>query len=516
MRLMSSQAILRCCVHGLAATVVVAMTANCGGAGERPPPEADPLAPSGSETEAGGDITISPNPAGGILFGDNSFVDCGKQAPAQEITISNPTTADVSFSAKISAGQAYYTLSAAEGGVPVRGKTTLQIAPAPIPQESEVTTDLYAGTLEITTKRNGEVQGSPTIIRLHQTARGAIVTSTLAKTVAVGDVKAGTKQTVGFSLTNLGNADVTAKFLLGASGFQIDDSASAESPLEPGAVVAKELSFKPSAAGNYSDVLKVSFNTTAVHCKPPYGDSTLTGKGTTSVGVSPGGIDFGEVECGTTNLAYREVTITSTIAMKVTPSLGRAGGSPFALLDYLGNPLTAPISMIANATYLLRVKPKPEAVELPADTTTGVADVLKIVTDVPSTTDIPLTLTPAGAVLDFDPATEEIFAATAILQTTTRTFKIKNSGNRNAVFTLTAGARNGGQVPPAGTFALTTTTQQSIGKRVGTTAGEVPQSLTITAPGTQPYEALGQITLSSPSVLCRDVPLPKLLKVTTP
>jgi hypothetical protein len=491
--------LVRYCGHGFAATFVIAALANCGG-GERPPPEKDPLAPT-EAPPAGDTITITPLSAEGLVFGENTFVDCGKQAPEKVLTLSNPTNDVVNFKAKLTAGQTFFKLNPEGGGIPIRGKATIQVIPNPIPQTSEVTPDLYAGTLEITTDVKKEVEDPPTVIRLHQTARGAIITSTLAGDVDFGDVKVGTTGVTRFSFTNSGNVDATATFSLGSQIFRIDEGQSATAVLNPGSVVNKLLTAAPPTTGDYNDSLNVTFNTTAVQCKTPPGALKVKGRGTTSVGVSPGTLIFGNVNCGTA-APFQTIVISSTVQMAFTPNLAKGSGSPYTLADSTGNPLvlSSPVAMAAGANYTMRIVPKviPKPASIAAN---AFGDTLSITTDVQNDVvhNVVLTQTAQGAIFKFTPVTKIERLAEPINNVTTNDFTIENSGNAAAPFSLSIVPLTSLPLTP-GMLALV-----NAGPFGG---GTTTATLTIQAPGAYDTPGWGAIRLDpgNGAVLCADPP----------
>ena len=211
------------CVQALLTLCVVGGLVHCGG-GELPPPAGDDPTGSDAGPNTGGD---SGSQSGvtfpdvdldkGITFGDNGFTDCGGQAGPQTITLKNSTSEIVNFTASVGGGSTMYTVSPPTGGVPARGTALIQITPTAIPKESDVRTDLYAATLEV--KFPG--RGTPTQIRLHQTARGAIIALTGGPQIDFGSVKVGDESAIPLSITNSGNAEVTASLGLGTTVFTI-------------------------------------------------------------------------------------------------------------------------------------------------------------------------------------------------------------------------------------------------------------------------------------------------------
>src|SRR5687768_10637947 len=109
------------CIQVALGAAFVAVLANCSG-GERPPPAIDnPVDGGGVIVQGGpaGAVTIGGyDPATGIVFGDNGFVNCGAQGSDKVITLKNPSQDVVNFTAKLSAGATFYKVNPTTGGVP--------------------------------------------------------------------------------------------------------------------------------------------------------------------------------------------------------------------------------------------------------------------------------------------------------------------------------------------------------------------------------------------------------------
>lgn len=489
----------------IVASCVSVAVASCGG-GERPPPESnvtpepDPGSSSGSTPPGTELITgLEDGPDGkGLYFGDNGFVNCGKQAPEKTLILNNPTNDVINFEVTITSGKDYYTVNPLKGGVPIRGTAVIKIVPNAIPQTSDVTPDLYAGTLELQTSPSQP----PTTIRLHQTARGAIVTAN-PTSMDFGSVRIGSPLGRTLTLTNTGNVDVTANLSVTSSAFSVAGESSGSVTLTPGgAPGTKEIVLSPTEAKEYVDTLTVSFDPSVAHCGTPPSTISLKGQGSVSVGVSPGTLQFGLVDCGTA-APFQTVTISSTSAMTFTPTLGKSAASPYTLADASGNPIAvgSSIPVPAASTYELRVVPK--AITPPASTAAGAFDdTLTITTGVPTDSphNVQLRQTARGAVFVLDPQTINVTGT--INETKTNNFTLRNNGNAPAPYEII--------VSPASTFtsSLTTGTVQG-----GATA---PGVLTTKLPGTFSTQVQGTIEVTSTGgVLCADLPSPIALTATT-
>ncbi len=123
------------------------------------------IALSGKGTK--GVVLTSP---GALDFG---MVACGTTANPKKVTIANTGDAPFDFGAKL--GNALYDVAPESSTVAPGQSTDVTITPKPIPSTSAVIPDLYAGTLTITTTAPGDL---PHVVDLHQTAYGAILTTT--------------------------------------------------------------------------------------------------------------------------------------------------------------------------------------------------------------------------------------------------------------------------------------------------------------------------------------------------
>lgn len=497
------------CVQALLILAAAFGVAHCGG-GELPPPASESIdAGPIVVTEAGTGSGVSfpdVDPEKGLTFGDNGFTDCGGQAPPQTITMQNPTASVINFNAGFTGGGTFYTVTPTAGGIPARGTAVLQIVPNAIPKESDVRADLYASTLEV--KFPGK--GAPAQIRLHQTARGAIIGFS-PPTIAIGDVKVGQKGTAAVNFTNSGNAEVTATLATGNPVYSINGTPTANLLLGPGASQSTSIEFAPLAAGEQLDTLAVSYNSSAVHCKPPPTTAPIKSKGTTSVGVTPGVLDFGQVNCGATG-DPQVVTITSTIAMKFTPVLTKGGLSPYTLAnDAKATEVVAsgnPIELPAASTYKLRVVPKRmEPVSPTTDNAFG--DTLTVTTDLTGDTPhvVQLRQTAKGAILSF--SVQAITTTGPVGQKIDTPFSLNNTGNAQVPYTITTTPV--GRISPytPGFVSNLTSGNAPVGNTAGVFSSFHPTSAGDKVSGTMTV-ALG----AAGGVLCADLPPPVPLQAT--
>lgn len=497
-------------VSGVAAvsmTALLGAIAACGGGAHPGAASDDPLnqPDSGTTTPVtGSGVTFNVDLDKGISFGENGFVNCGTQAADGTFTLKNTTKDIVNYTISVTAGTAYYKVTPTEGGIPGGATATIKITPTPIPQESDVSTDLYAGTLQVSFP---QISVPPTNIRLHQTARGAVITTTAGATINMGSPQVGKSSSVPFSLTNAGNMEATANFKVGTEVFTVGGAPASSLKLAPGASESTELKLSPQIAGDLNDTLAITYNSSAVFCQPPPSKVALTGKGTTSVGVTPGVLDFGLVNCGAT-APSQTLTITSTIAMDF--SLGLTKGTQFTLTDKDGVALQLGTQIHLDAASSFAVKVVPKAIPPSTPITDNLfGDQLTVTTsvagDVPHA--IPLKMTAKGAILAFSPAAGIITTSTVPSATTATNFSITNSGNAQIPYQLKVTNPDGNPFTgAAGTFLLGGDTQVTGNLATGATQ----LTLNTKAPSTFSTSIDGalslSVTASDSAALCADLP----------
>jgi hypothetical protein len=476
-----------------------------------PAPEPTPETGPGdaSDAEAGcvptGDAGTVVSPTS-LSFGKNAdgLVPCGTQAQALQVTITNDTCAAFTYNASLTSGSNFYALSPNTGQVVPGATQTVQVVPNPMPQTSDVTPDLYEGTINITTTSPGDTGH---IVQLHETANGAIIKSTqFGQTLSFGGVAIGNTASSQFSVTNTGNASASVSFAVGSQFFTVSPSFT----IDANKGVAPQVTFKPTNVQPYTDTITTSVAAGTPLCASPPPTTSVTGSGTNGIGVSPTNFDFGIVQCGAPAAAFQTTTISNTgSATTFSLSLAKGTGSPYTLADSAGTAIAqgASNNLAAASSATIRIVPK--AITSPADTgSDAFADTLTITTTSPS--DVPhnvgLHQTAQGAVFAM-PST--ITASTGQNTTTFQNFNVSNNGNLGASYTLTVVTTKG----PAGTFS-----SNLLGGNLGAGKSE-PGVLTCTAQsdgegGTQ--QDLGTLTLTpaAGAVLCADVPPATQLSLT--
>lgn len=512
------------CGTAMAATVVLL---HCSSSSPNPPPAQDFVPDSGTDTGVldGGSsggltglVTVSPSD---ISFGDNGLVNCGTQAPSAQLTIKNDTSKAITVGATMTAGGDLYSLSPSTLGIATGQTGTITIIPKAIPAASAITAELYSGNIEVRADPAGSGTGTAgnsgslgiSNIKLHQTARGAILVSTAAKAIDFGGVKFGTSINKTFSVTNSGNVPINLKFDTGSAVYKVTSTAS----IAVNATAVQTLTFSPAATQVYTDTITVSVDGSTPLCAPPIGTSDLSGTGTAAVGVDKGNLAFGKVNCGTA-ANYQVLTIdNSGPAMTLTPTFGKGPAALFTLAndaDGSAVPAAAPTNVGAASTYKLRVIPK--TVVAPVMTTTdGLSDNLTLTTNSPG--DVPhviqLTETAQGAYIGLNTGAFHVADAAAGHAKFTA-FSITNTGNLDGTYVVSVAGRSG---TPAGTFLLNAvvgggTGSTSLNGSLPANGGTQQVQLQTTTPANWgcaglggPSQLLGDMTLTPSAIaLCSD------------
>ena len=217
------------------------------------------------------------------------------------------------------------------------------------------------------------------------------------------------------SLTNAGDTaasvDVSA-----APPFSVEWTKSG--PLAPGATRTGRARFKPAALGATSSVWSATAGVGL--CEVP--TMLALGRGVDGVvGVTPGALDFGDLDCATSRTESVFVSNVSATPFEVTVALQRPDTryEPLVVVD------TAPpggaLEVPARVTALAYAGTSP----LPYD------DVLRIRTDAPNDPvhDVALTMRPRGAVLRFDAPYVDLGVARLDLPPSTLPITVHNDGN---------------------------------------------------------------------------------------
>ncbi len=475
-----------------------------------PPDSAEAAIPDGAPTT----VAISSadqNPVTSISFGEGGFVNCGSAARSAPVTILNTGNAPLSWSASLSAGASHYTLSPSSGTVAGGQSATLQVIPAAIPQQSEVTPDLYGGVLTIQTSAANDTTH---VVQLHQTARGVILRSTLGTSLDFRSQAVNQPASSQFSLTNGGNVAATVNLAVGSAQFTVtppSGSSSIPFVIGPNGTAAPTLVFTPNSVSSFADTLITSVvipdgGTTALcGLLPP--TTALAGSGNNTVFISPTNLDFGLTDCSKQAAPQTLVLQNKGALVSYKTAFTKGGNSPYVVSPT--GPGTIPANQNLTFTITPNVVPKPSKTDA-----NYFGDTLTITTDDgsgPALHAVTLNQTARGAILQFSPTTVTTTGGTGGAgRTQFANFAVSNAGNYEGTFLL-------GPAPGAETTAVTQTAGSGTwssnvfdGNLVG--GGSKPAVLSVINP-TPPFQALGHITLTikpnvsgQPTILCADPP----------
>jgi hypothetical protein len=388
-----------------------------------------------SGTGTNGAIGIS---ASSVSFGQ---VACGTAAAPQSLTIKNVGTASFTWSASLATGTAY-ALTPAKTTLAPGDSGSLGITPSAIPQTSSVANDLYADTLTITTTIDGD---TPHVVAIHETARGAILT-TATTDVPFGGVRIDTTGTAQFSVTNAGNVATNLSFGLGTPSGPFAFAPQGGS-VAAGGNATITASFTPTATTPYSDNAAFAVSNGTPLCGPLPPAISVSGTGTNGAPkISPTNLDFLLVPCGS-QAAPQNVAIenTGTASFGFTAAL-TSGASYYTL--------GAPSGSVAPGdAFNLSVTP----VAIPASSLTTsdlYAGAVTITTDVVGDTPHVVSLheTALGARLSIN-VSQLDFGPVTIGTSKDLPFSVTNDGNAAADVSYTGFTSPPVSVAPAGPVA---------------------------------------------------------------
>ena len=405
------------------------------------------VAPDTSNADVNTPTTVSISLGDGgsatdIYFGDRGFVDCGHAATSVPVTIANTGGGTLSWTAALSVGATYYTLSPASGTVNAGSSATLQVIPNAIPSTSPVTTEGYSGVLTITTNATNDTTH---VVQLHETARGVILTSTLTGTFNFGGVAVNSKASSQFSLTNNGNVPAYVNLATGSQAFGVLNPALHDAfpfMLDATATGAPTVTFQPAALQDYTDTMVLTVvappdgGAASALCAPLPANVTLQGKGTNGVAISPTNLNFGFTNCGATAAAQTIRMTNNGPDLTWSSALAKAASSPYTISPSSG-------SVSSQSSVDITITPK--TVPFPSATTPdGFGDTLTITTNSPSDAphNITLNQTARGAILVYTPTTITTHDSVAGHVSFTQ-FSVTNQGNYEATYQLGDGTSAG-------------------------------------------------------------------------
>ncbi len=463
-------------------------------------PLPSPVALSG--TAQNGGIALSSN---ALAFGNNGNVNCGTQAAAQTVTVTNSGNVSIDWWWSLGQGASSpYTVtpsctqaSPCAIGPGSANAVTLSIQPAKISATAGIVT--YNDTLAISSNAVGDTGHS---ISLAEQSYGAILAFSPADE-NFGLTPIGTTPSSPIQVLNTGNAPVAVTLAkAGSSEFSLSGTSVNVGASTPGAFTVK---FAP---GTDTTPVSGSVGLTAPAnslCAAPPAPLTLEGQGSSAViSVTPslnfnagangnGGIG---VSCGATGPTENVVVANSgTLTANVTAlTLGRGTTSPFNAPT-----VTLPLAILPGKSVTIPVVPK--QIPTTASPPGNFSDTLTVTTN--ATGDSPhsvaLGMSAAGAVLALVP-TNIGFGATTVNTQRSSQLTLTNSGNldapvtfsaNNSVFTFSTGVKAQAQsqalpyayFTPTGATSYAATGTMTVA--AGTpTCGTLPGGLTFSGTGT--------------------------------
>ena len=482
---------LACNSHGDTAP---ALDAGLDSSVPTPVPTAAPSAAPVVAADAGPPVVPAGPPAALLSATEITFgnVDCGAAAPAdQTFTIQNKGGGQLTWSVQID-NTSYFALGATRSGTLAANATATVTVKALAMPASANAGELRQATVALTTN---DAIAPLAYVPIKATAHGATLALTPAS-ASFGDVPIGTDAPeIALAFKNSGNAPAALAFTQPAStDFTVAVGGSNEMPMitvEPGAtstgVAAK---FRPTSinAASTSSAMTV----TGAVCGVSATTIPMSGRGAGGVvAVSPGALDYGLVNCGSTGGA-QVVTVFNTGTASYTYTASLAGGAGSA---YTVSPPSSTVLAGAQSTIIVTPKSIPQT---SATTPNLFGDTLNITTtaagDVPHA--VALTQTASGAILSVSTTPLAFGTQTSFIASAPQSFDVLNAGNVAA--SVTVASSNADFAPPVGPASVAA-------------GGQVSRAVSYT-PSTF-VAATGAVWLSVPGGTPLCAPLPEALAV---
>jgi hypothetical protein len=420
------------------------------------------------------------------------FVNCGTQAQPKLITLTATGNNPFNWTASLTSGGSFYTLSATSGTVNANSTGTFSIIPKAIPSTSDVTANVYGGTVQITTNAQND---TPHLIQLSETAYGAIMSWTLSNPTDFGNQTVGQSATAGFSVTNKGNAPASVSFTNGNSAFNLTSLGTVGASSTKSAV----LSFDPTLAQPYTDTATMTVQSTAL-CGALPGAVTLKGTGVNPappVLSVPQSISFGSVACG-----YSK-PISVPIAVK------NGGTNPFFVSASLLNPQDKRFTISVPATQVPAGGQTTATVTLPqmdpyasvtADALGDTVVLTAVNGSLTATANVTIHITASGAILRYSP-TGLNFGIEPVNSSTKLPFSVYNDGNLAAEVDLELDGTSSGTFTraPLGFVTVNGGANQGLNATFAPTANDTTQ---------QSGNLVLTPTSNPNNVLCQPAPQP--------
>ncbi len=432
-------------VRGIAVILAGGALAGCGNSSS---------AGSGTATDSGTDSSSPIVDAGGggvdatvgvgqlslsaskIDFGASP---CGGAALApQSITLTNKGNAALAWSASLDSLAFFSITSAAAGSIAPGQTATLTITPGAVPASASAGQSMTAAIALST----NDPSAAATFIPLSATASGATFLLT-PSTADFGTVAVGTQApNIPLTLLNVGNATANVSFGAPTDGqfgvtFTSGDGGTEATVAAGGSVPGLAASFKPTSSSPSSTSSALSFTGPVCGGASNTAAIAMTGQGTAgAASVSPGTVDFGGVNCGTTApLSSTTIFNNGNSPLNWSAALALGAASPYSVTPPTGKVLPG-----GQTQVLITPKAIPQT---SAVTPNLYGDTLTITTDVPGDAAhvVALKETAQGAILAVTTAPTFpaiVYPATASSESSS--LVVTNTGNVAAPLTLTTTA----------------------------------------------------------------------------
>ena len=426
--------------------LLVAASVACGGpstssnAVEPPPVVVDPGTPP--------NVSVVEDPV------DFGMADCGGSAPApKSVKISNSGGGTVSWTAELEA-TGFNIVGATSGTFTGGGSVNVKVRASSIPATAT------AGTVSLATLIVVIDKAKIYRIPLRVTAQGATL-SVMPGEAAFGEWPINSQAPdLPVTIKNTGNKDVSVSFAqpkLTDFGLNWTGSPAAVTVGAGATVPGAVARFRPSKLTLQST--SASMTVTGAVCGTSASAVTMNGKGTGGVvGISPGQLDFGKVNCGG-KAGFQVFTILNSgnSPFTWTAALGLGAASSFDISPVSG-------TVLAGSQTNVFVTPK-DIPQTSAITNNLYGDTLTVTTDAANDTPhpVPLLMGAKGAILAFtampaDYGTQVLFSAT-----TTKTATISNTGNAPATVSFSSSTAAYLPTPASGAVAAAGALDTSVG-----------------------------------------------------
>ena len=343
------------------------------------------------------------------------------------LTLTNSGAGDLNISQITATGSTFsVTGVSVPAVVPAGGTLAVNVAFSP------KTAGSYTGTLAITSDDPTTPNATVNLTGVGTAVAVGNLIATPAS-LSFSNVKVGSSATAVTTLKNTGTANLTLSQISTGTAVYSASGISVPVVMAPGDSLALTVKFAPTAAGTRSDsvslvdsqggITSVSLSGTAVQ-------SSLT--------VSPGNINFGNVVTNLTNSQTVQITNPSTISVKVTAAT--VTGTGFGTSG-----LNLPLTLNAGQSSTFNVQFAPKTAAASSGTLTLVSDA--------TTSPAPITLSgtgiAAGLTLSVNPSSVS-FGNVNVNATASRSITVTNTGNSDVAissvtltgtaFTLTGGS----------------------------------------------------------------------------